>query len=114
MATHRLFRHGTMERRDMFGRALRPEVDSNCSIASLFQPHHLQSSRCPSNPDVDADEDDDPGHVSYRRAFEFAVYPSVRTLTLQFDWDGVVSDPVQVVNEKGVTVWDTLERLHEA
>lgn len=112
--THRIIRHGKLDRRDSRGWPLDFEEESSCIIASLFQPHHLPSSTCAPNPNKDADEDDDPGHVTYRRAFEWAVFPSVQTLTLQFEMGDAVSDPVRVVNETGVTVWDTLEQLHEA
>jgi hypothetical protein len=94
----------------MYGREVDPEAESDCSITQLFNIRHLPSPGCPSTHEAD----DESGHLPYRAAFEFAVFPPVRTLDLSFEWNGVVSDQVQVANENGVTVWDTLETLHQA
>lgn len=107
---HGLFRHGCVVRHDMYGREVDPEAESDCSITQLFNIRHLPSPGCPSTHEAD----DESGHLPYRAAFEFAVFPPVRTLDLSFEWNGVVSDQVQVANENGVTVWDTLETLHQA
>jgi hypothetical protein len=94
----------------MYGREVDPEVGSDCSITQLFKIRHLPSYNCPSTHEAD----DESGHFPYRTAFEFAVLPLVRTLDLLFEWNGVVSSSVQVANDNGVTVWDTLETLHQA